>query len=222
VRAGRRKPVVALLAVAVVLSTGLLGACGTSGRTLRDPAPGATAPPRKPDTTAASTTTTTGAVLDTTPTSIETTPAVDLSLTSEAWADGGAIPVAHTCQGTATSPPLTIEGVPAGTAELLLVMRDLDDSGYLQWVVAAIPPADPSFPAGSVPPGAQQLYNDGDVTSYRAPCPPAGTGRHTYELTVAALAAPAGLDPKVTSAQLTAAVDGALATATLTGTYARS
>jgi len=221
VGAGRRPALIALIAVLVVLATGLLTACGTSGRALRDPAPGATAPPRKPDAGAAATTSTTGAVIDTAPTTVDTTPAVTMSLTSSAWSDGAAIPATYTCTGGAQSPPLTIEGVPAGTAELLLVVRDVNDDGYLQWVVAAIPPSDPSFPAGSVPPGAQQLYNDGTVTSYRAPCPPSGSGRHTYQFTVAALAAPAGLPARVTSEQLTAAVNSALATATLSGTYAR-
>lgn len=197
-----------------------LAACGTSGRALRDPAPGATAPPRKADGTV-STTTTTTAVIDTTPETTEAPPVASLSISSPAWASGEAIPVEFTCQGDADSPPLTIEGVPAGTAELLLLVRDTNDDGYLQWVVAGIAPADPSFPAGSVPPGAEQLYNDGDVTSWRAPCPPAGTGRHTYEFTVYALTQPSGLGTGSSRSAILAVADSAASSASVNGTYAR-
>jgi phosphatidylethanolamine-binding protein (PEBP) family uncharacterized protein len=50
-------------------------------------------------------------------------------VTSEAFADGGAIPVEHAGKragGRQVSPPLTWTAPPPGTAELLLVMEDVD------------------------------------------------------------------------------------------------
>jgi phosphatidylethanolamine-binding protein (PEBP) family uncharacterized protein len=217
-RAPARRRVAAVVGIATVVV--LLAGCGTSGRTLRDPSPGATAPARKADS---STTATTAAVVATTPAVIDTapTPVAPLSIESPAWPAGESIPVEFTCQGTSTSPPLTIAGVPEGTVELVLLVRDIDDDGYLQWVVAGISPGDASFPAGSVPAGAQRLYNDGDVTAWRAPCPPAGSGRHTYEFTVYALSEPSGLSTASSRAAIVSVGDRAASSAALVGTYSR-
>ena len=194
----------------------VLTGCGTSGRALRDPAPGATAPPRKTSTTTAA------AVIDTSPvTTAPTTTATPISfaLRSPAWESGAAIPAEFTCTGEAQSPPLSVEGVPAGTAELVLLVRDTDDDGYIQWAVAGIPPADPSFPTDGTPSGAVELYNDGDVTSWRAPCPQSGT--HTYEFTMYALAQPSGLSLSSRDGAFQTVADSAVASAAMTGTYAR-
>jgi phosphatidylethanolamine-binding protein (PEBP) family uncharacterized protein len=217
-RAPARRRAAAVVGVATIVV--LLAGCGTSGRTLRDPSPGATAPARKADS---STTSTTAVAVATTPAVIDTapTPVAPLSIESPAWPAGESIPVEFTCQGTSTSPPLTISGVPEGTVELVLLVRDIDDDGYLQWVVAGISPGDASFPAGSVPAGAQRLYNDGDVTSWRAPCPPAGTGRHTYEFTVYSLPEPSGLSTASSREAIVSVADRAASSATLVGTYSR-
>lgn len=213
-----------MAAAGLVALSSLLVACGTSGRALRDPAPGATAPPRKPDVSSQLTTAAPAATDATTPDTqvMDTTPAADLALASNAWASGESIPVTFTCQGAAQSPPLTISGVPAGAVELVLLVRDQTDQGYLQWAVAGIDPQASSFPAGAIPSGARLLYNDGDVTAWRAPCPRAGTGRHTYEFSLSALAQPSGLEPKATPAAIDAVVGGAIATTMMTGTYARA
>ena len=181
----------------------LLVSCGTSGRTLRDPEPGATAPPRKTSSTTA-----------------PPVASAPLSLTSPNWTPGAEIPVQHTCDGDDVSPPLTIGAAPDGTVELVLVVRDPDAGGYLHWAVAGIPPGAPAFPAGALPPGAVQLPGASGEAAWVGPCPPAGT-THTYEFTLHALAEPSGLDGTSTEEQLDAAVADATGRAVLTGTYTR-
>ena len=193
----------AVVAVLVLVATG----CGTSGRTLRDPVPGATAPPRKGAST------TSAAVLG-------TTPSVGLSIASPGWTPGGAIPVGYTCDGTGVSPPLTIAGAPAGSVELLLVVTDQDAGGFLHWVVAGIAPGAPSFTQGALPAGAIGVPNSSGGTGWFGPCPPSGA-THTYDFTVYALSAASGLGATSTSDQLDAALTLATSTAAMTGTYTR-
>lgn len=184
-------------------------ACGTSGRTLRDPIPGATAPPRKGATT-------TSALA-----AIGTTPGAGLSITSTAWPPGDPIPRASTCDGEDVSPPLTISGAPEGTVELVLVVTDQDAAGFVHWVVGGIPPGAPGFPQGGLPAGAVEAPNSSGTAAWSGPCPPAGT-THTYDFTVYALSGPSGLGPTSSSADLDTALSLATSTAAMTGTYTRS
>jgi hypothetical protein len=83
--------------------------------------------------------------------------------------------------------------VPKSAKSLALTVIDTAvkerPGGWSHWVVVDLPPADGMFTAGAakLPPGAHALKSDfGDVV-YDGPCPPAGTGVHTYEFTVWAL-----------------------------------
>src|SRR6478736_3309763 len=100
----RHRTSAATVALALVVVGIILGGCGTSGRTLRDPVPGATAPPRKTSSTPST------AVLQAVP--------QGLSIASSAWTAGGEIPLGYTCDGQNVSPPLSITGAPEGTVEL--------------------------------------------------------------------------------------------------------
>jgi Raf kinase inhibitor-like YbhB/YbcL family protein len=187
----------------------LLAGCGTSGRTLRDPKPGATAPPRK----GASTTTTVAPA-------IAAPTGSGLGISSTAWAPGGQIPIGYTCDGQQVSPPLTITGAPTGTVELVLVVTDQDLPGFVHWVVAGIPPETPSFPQGALPPGAVEVPNSGGGATWVGPCPPSGA-THVYDFTVYSLDVPSGLGAASTQADVDAVVAGAVTTAAMTGTYLR-
>jgi len=208
-RGARRRSALAALAVLVAV-VGSAVACGTSGRALRDPTPGATAPPRR----GASTTTATAA--------FDTLPGGGLSITTTAWEPGGAIPVGYTCDGQEVSPPFTIVGAPEGTVELVLVVTDPDAGGFVHWVVAGIPPDAPSFPQGGVPAGAVEVPNSGGSTAWVAPCPPPGV-EHTYDVAVHALARPSGLGPTSSPEEVSAVLaEASTSVAALTGTYARA
>jgi Raf kinase inhibitor-like YbhB/YbcL family protein len=141
-------------------------------------------------------------------------------LRSPAFAGGGAIPSVYTCDGRGGSPPLQWSGVPGGTRELTLEMRDPDTPGgnFIHWAVAGIAPGTRSIAAGAVPAGAVQGANSAGTTGYTPPCPPAGGKPHHYAITLVALARPSGLGDGFASARLPTA---GLATGTLIGTYAR-
>jgi len=116
-----------------------------------------------------------------------------LEVTSAAFADGGQIPVNHTCDGADISPPLAWGQVPAGTAGLAILVTDPDAPGgnFFHWVVYSIPPGTRSIPAGAVeraglPGGSIQGVNDFGRQGYGGPCPPKGKPHH-YHFTVYAL-----------------------------------
>ena len=75
-----------LIAAVLAMSAGLLLACGSSGRSLRDPKPGATAPPRK-ESAAGTLTPSSGGSEGV------------FGLASTAWTPGGEIPKKFTCDG---------------------------------------------------------------------------------------------------------------------------
>ena len=141
------------------------------------------------------------------------------TLTSPAFADGGAIPTEHSCDGGDKPIPLAWSGVPEGTAELALVMDDPDARGFVHWVVVGIPPSASGFDNGELPAGAQE-GSTGFGVGYGGPCPPSGT--HHYEFTLYALSSPLGAGGSPTAeAVRAAAADKTLGEAELTGTYAR-
>lgn len=146
--------------------------------------------------------------------------AAGFHLTSPAFRPGGRIPTVYTCDGRQSSLPVDWTGVPRGTKELVLVMRDPDAPGgtLTHWAVAGIPPTATGFAAGSVPGHVIPGRNSFGALRYAGPCPPVGAKAHNYVLTLSALAAPSGLRPGFNPDQLQSQ---ALGIATLIGTYAR-
>lgn len=107
-----------------------------------------------------------------------------MTLTSPAFAEGGAIPARHTCDGADTSPPLVIANVPAGANSLALIVDDPDApvGTWVHWVVWGIPPHTREIAENRLPAGAQQGRNDWKRNSYGGPCPPSGTHRYFFKL----------------------------------------
>jgi len=189
----------AMVAIVAVLLT----ACGTSGRALRDPAPGATAPARK------ATATTKPAVV---------TP-IGLSITSPAWPPGDPMPATFSCDGAGDSPPLDIGGAGGDVAELVVVVTDPDAAGRVHWVVAGLSPDGVSFPEGGVPPDAVVGQNADGQAQWAPACPPPGV-THTYQFTVYALPTPSGIEESTPAAEAEADVAAAsTSAAVLTGAY---
>jgi phosphatidylethanolamine-binding protein (PEBP) family uncharacterized protein len=190
-----RRAAAAVLALAA-LSTLSAVACSTDGRALRPPPPGATAPPRSVSTTEA----------------IGTVPATAAAfeLTSAAFTDGQPIPSRFGCGGP--SPPLAWTGIPAGTAELALVVTDPDAGSAVVWAAWDIDPATAGLTEGEEPASG---------TGWPGPCPEPGSA-HRYVFTLHALSRALDL-PQGTGGPeaLEAIVAASAAQTTLNATLAR-
>ncbi len=185
----RHSVVLAGVVLAVVVA---VAACGDSadGRSLRTPQPDQTT------TTVATSGATAG--VDAGSASADgdaastTAPAVQpLALSSSAIAADGVVPARFTCRAEDVSPPLLWQGVPAGTVELALVVRDVDAEGFVHWVVTGLPPELGGLAEDTPPAGAVEAANDFGRPGWSGPCPPAGT--HNYEFRIYALAEPSGV-----------------------------
>jgi len=117
--------------------------------------------------------------------------AMSLTLSSTAFADGGAIPARYTCEGSDVSPPLAWSGVPSGAKSLVLVVDDPDAPDpaapkmtWVHWVLYNLPAASAGVPEGatSLPPGTLEGQNDWKRTGYGGPCPPIGRHRYVHKL----------------------------------------
>jgi len=156
-------------------------------------------------------------------------PTGGMTLTSAAFAPGGAIPAGFTCDGADRSPPLAWTGVPSGTRSLALIVDDPDapdpaapQTVWVHWVLYDIPPTVAGLEeAGSTrpPPGARNGRNDWGNVGWGGPCPP--VGRHRYFFKLFALDTMLALD-RPTKATLEAAMHGHIVgRAQLVGTYQR-
>jgi hypothetical protein len=170
-----------------------VAACGDDGRALREPGPEQT-----------TTTTVASAATSTLAPGASTTTTVPLQVSSPAFGDGAVIPSAYTCRGADVSPPLAWTGIPAGTVEVALVMRDFDADGFVHWVVAGIAPAAGGIAEGAAPPGVEAT-NDFGRPGWAGPCPPSGT--HNYEFQLFALAEPSGVTAGQPATEAVAAIE---------------
>lgn len=143
-------------------------------------------------------------------------------LSSLSFADGGAIPMRHSCDGDDVSPALTWEGAPRGTVAFALIVDDPDALGFNHWVIFDISGGTHgSLPEGVTPNAiAAQGRNDFGRAGYGGPCPPSGT--HHYRFTLWALSSRLNLSGTPSAAQVrTALTTKILAQTYLTGTYTR-
>jgi hypothetical protein len=204
------------VALAIVVA---VAACGDSadGRSLRTPQPDQTT------TTVATSGATAGvdagsASADGDAASTTAPAAAPLALSSSAIAAEGVVPARFTCRADDVSPPLLWQGVPAGTVEVALVVRDVDAEGFVHWVIAGLPPELGGLAEGTPPADAVEAANDFGRPGWGGPCPPAGT--HNYEFRLYALAEPSGVVEGEPGADAAARVEAtpALASAVLSAT----
>ena len=144
-----------------------------------------------------------------------------LKVTSSAFQEGGNIPSKFTCDGSDTSPPLQITGVPSEAKSLVLIADDPDaPSGlFTHWLVWNIPPQTNSISEGNAPKGVHGT-NDFGKPDYKGPCPPPGT--HRYSFKIYALDRELDLRGGAKRSQLDAAMKGhVVAQGVLVGRYAR-
>lgn len=121
-----------------------------------------------------------------------------IAITSTAFVEGGAIPVAHTCNdpaGVNTSPALAWTGAPAGTQSFAVVLTDLSTATPLvHWVIYDIPSTANGLPEhvenayapANVPSAHQAVSVHAPTVGYYGPCPPQPPA-HSYQFAVHAL-----------------------------------
>lgn len=147
----------------------------------------------------------------------------DMDLRSTAFSDQSAIPRDYSREIGDVSPPLEWSGVPGEAQELVLVCEDPDAPGgtFVHWLLAGIPPGTHGLGPGEVLTGTMAGRNDFGTSGYGGPHPPPGKP-HRYVFRLYALSQPSGLHQGFTAKDLQRAMKNkVLATATLTGTYAR-
>ena len=151
----------------------------------------------------------------------EEEPAMDMTITSPAFAEGDPIPVKFSCDGENVSPELVWEGIPDGAASLVFILDDPDAPGgvWVHWVLFDLPADSTGLPEAATGVGFDGLNSWGE-TGYDGPCPPGGTHRYFFKLYAldTTLDLPAGTPRDA----LEAAMEGhILAQAELMGTYSR-
>jgi Raf kinase inhibitor-like YbhB/YbcL family protein len=147
-------------------------------------------------------------------------PKSTMTVTSSAFADGGAVPVRYTCKGDNLSPPLKWSAPPAGTTQLALVVDDPDAPGgtFVHWVLTGMPAGQTELASNAVPPGAVEGRNSAG-SGYTGPCPPSGPAHH-YRFTVYALNRSPGVQADTDPRQAIAAIQAAaIAQGRLVGTF---
>ena len=152
-----------------------------------------------------------------------------LTVSSPAFAAGGAIPDKYTPQGANVSPPLTWTGVPDGTKELVLIVEDPDApkaAPFVHWILHRLPGSTQSLPEGmpTTPevndPLSAQGLNDAKTVGYFGPQPPLGHGVHHYHFQLFALNQVLVKGPEATRDDLAKMMGGhILADGELVGTY---
>ena len=149
-----------------------------------------------------------------------------IALSSPSFGDGQVVPARHCGQfiGDDISPALTWDALPAGTADLVLVLEDLDNPGAIPGIhtIAAFTPAEGGLPEGALTPdnpGVQFLPNRRGQARYVGPRPLPGHGAHRYRFHLYALDTDIDLTKVADAGRLPSALAGhVLASGTLTGT----
>lgn len=150
-----------------------------------------------------------------------------MKLTSSAFENECYIPKKYTCDGAGISPPLTITGIPTGTASLVLIMDDPDvptsirpDGIWDHWIVFNIPASTTQIAEGKEPAGTPGIGTNNN-TVYEGPCPPEGDHHH-YFINIYALDGLLDLPKGSTKKQIMEAMKNhILAKAILIGRYKR-
>jgi Raf kinase inhibitor-like YbhB/YbcL family protein len=143
-----------------------------------------------------------------------------LTVTSPDFPANGAIPARFSCDGAKARPALRFAGVPAGAAELALVVVDPDAGGFVHWTAYALAPDVRRLAATGLPAGAREGQNSTGSTGWTPPCPPSGT--HRYEFRLYWLKRKSGLGTGAKPDEVIAAVrKSAGGSGLLVGRYAR-
>jgi hypothetical protein len=115
-----------------------------------------------------------------------------LRMSTDAFRNNRALPVAYTCDGASAAPRLSWTRAPERTQSLAFIVFDPDAPGgqFTHWLVTDISPDTQAIvPGGDVPYGARVERNSSGSDNWIAPCP-TGAGDHHYIFRVYALDIP--------------------------------
>ncbi len=157
-----------------------------------------------------------------------------ISLTSDAFPDGAAMPVRHSGDGARVSPPLRFRQIPSGTRSLALIIEDADSPTPAPLCHALVWNIDPldggGFHEAALDTDAMPTTRSGAVVGKNSmlslgwlpPDPPPGHGAHRYVFQVYALDMTPDLEEGAGRGAVVAALKGhVLAKGLLIGTYER-
>jgi len=104
-----------------------------------------------------------------------------MKLIAGEFKNNGLMPKNFTCEGDDINPALIIEGAPANTKSLALIMDDPDAPMgiWVHWVVFNIPLTS-RIEENSIP--GEQGRNNSGRNDYHGPCPPSGTHRYFFKI----------------------------------------
>lgn len=152
-----------------------------------------------------------------------------LRVSSEAIADRSAMPPRFTADGEGVSPPLAWDGLPSGTAAVVVIVEDAGSPTPRPLVHLLAWNLDPAgrLPEGAASgdgiPGMALGKNSFMKAGWLPPDPPTGHGDHAYLFQVYALSRRLDLEAGSGREALVEAMRGSvLAKGALTGTYARA
>jgi Raf kinase inhibitor-like YbhB/YbcL family protein len=153
--------------------------------------------------------------------SVASSAAGTLTVTSDAFSEGGTIPTKYTCKGEGTAPTIRWSGDLHGAKAIAVVVDDPDaPSGTFVHRVVLDLPASATSLGPDVPAGAHQARNSAGGTGWTPPCPPSGT--HHYRFSVYGLSTVTGLaDGADTAPAVKAVTDRAVVQGRLTGTVSK-
>ncbi len=104
-----------------------------------------------------------------------------LNVISDAFEDGGHIPLKYTSDGENINPPLSIKNIPLEAKSLALIVEDPDAPirPWIHWLVWNIPVSG-KIDEDSIP--GTEGWNSFSKIHYGGPCPPSRTHRYTFKV----------------------------------------
>jgi Raf kinase inhibitor-like YbhB/YbcL family protein len=137
-----------------------------------------------------------------------------LLMETDAFPDGGIIPVKYVGRGGNVQPAFKFSNAPEGTVAYAIIFHDIDvalqngTNDVLHWMAWDIPAAAGGIPEGKLPEGSVQGNNVQGKPVYMGPGAPAGPRYHHYVFELYALNATLGLPATATRDEVLKALQG--------------
>jgi Raf kinase inhibitor-like YbhB/YbcL family protein len=151
----------------------------------------------------------------------------NVKVTTDAFEDGGIIPLKYTSHGDNVQPGFTITGAPDNTVSYAIIFHDIEvalggnTGDVTHWVAFNIP--SPNIPEGSLPEGSKQGNNMRGQSSYMGSGAPYRDRYHHYVFEFYALSANLDLDSGASRDDVMAAMQGkVVGKAAYVGRYANA